>query len=84
LLSVYEQACPQIQIADLTTNSSHNASLTVTAFEPYASPSQVSPSSPFEMTESAVAESQNENPRGQTPPEKTNSTGRLARIADHS
>jgi hypothetical protein len=79
-----ESVCPQIQIADLTANSSRNALLAVTASEPYASPLQVSPSSPFEMNESAVAESQKRRTVDKRRQKIPVLRSRLAGIVDHS
>ena len=51
------------------------ASLPATPFQPNPSPLRVSPSSLFEMTESAVAESQIKQTGGQTPPQEPSSAG---------
>jgi hypothetical protein len=61
-------------------STSGTASLPAIPFKPNPSPLRVSPSSLFEMTESAVAESQNKKTDGQMPPQKPSSAGVSADI----
>ena len=56
-------------------STSGPSSLPATPFEPNRSPLRVSPSSLFEMTKSAVAESQSKKKGGQTPPRELSSAG---------